>query len=100
MQNNKVLKQRATLYDNLLTCTIGDCGNKFSTGVDLELHTVAAHHQQLTANQWWSQFKKALFVNKDDLEAENVKNGLNQFSFGELSEAARKVMTKNRGNYQ
>lgn len=99
MQNVKVLKQRATLYDNLLTCTIGDCGNKFSTGIDLEMHIVATHHQKLTAQEWYSQFKKALFSDKDDLEKEDIKNGINSFSFGELSDAAKKVMTKNRGNY-
>lgn len=100
MQNNKILKQRAKLYDDLLTCVIADCGHKFSTGRDLELHIIKYHHQKMTAESWWKQFQKALFADKDDLDASDFKSGYNTFRYGELADAAKAIIQKNRGDFK
>lgn len=100
MQNNKVLKQRAKLYDDLLTCVVEDCGNKFSTGIDLNLHIEEAHHQKLLAGEWWTQLLKALLKNKDDAEVDNIKSGYNTFTYGELADAMKDVKKQNKGTYR
>lgn len=95
MQNNKILKQRAALYDNLLTCTYNDCGAKFSRGGDLELHIKTNHHVKLTCNEWWNKFQKILFQHKDDLWVSDAKNGVNEFTWGEMVEAGKELRKMN-----